>query len=172
VYERVRGETFGLLPGDPVASPAVWREVGTDLALLHRAADPASPLAGLACEELPDGGQLAEELAERGGFGTADARWLRHWLERLAGIAGEPPGTFVHGDVQTTNVMLVDGAYVALLAPPSGARSARRSMGQPIAMSTNRERWSWAATVIVSVGPLRCLATMKSASPARGDSLS
>jgi len=41
-----------------------------------------------------------------------------------------------------------------------------------IAMSMKRERCSCAATVTVSVGPLRCLATMKSASPARGDSLS
>ncbi len=62
----------------------------------------------------------------------------------------------------------------------TGSRSARRragfrccpeSVGQ-IAMSTKRDRCSWAATVIVSVGPFRCLATMKSASPARGDSLS
>jgi hypothetical protein len=41
-----------------------------------------------------------------------------------------------------------------------------------MAMSTKRDRWSCAATVTVSVGPLRCFATMKSASPARGDSLS
>ena len=39
-------------------------------------------------------------------------------------------------------------------------------------MSTNRENMPWNATVIVSVGPLRCLATMKSASPWRGLSFS
>lgn len=32
-------------------------------------------------------------------------------------------------------------------------------------MSTNRENIPWNATVMVSVGPLRCLATMRSASP-------
>lgn len=32
-------------------------------------------------------------------------------------------------------------------------------------MSTNRENIPWNATVMVSVGPLRCFATMRSASP-------
>jgi len=32
-------------------------------------------------------------------------------------------------------------------------------------MSTNRENIPWNATVIVSVGPLRCFATIRSASP-------
>jgi len=41
-----------------------------------------------------------------------------------------------------------------------------------ICMSTKREKCPWNATVMVSVGPLRCLATMRSASPARGDSFS
>lgn len=38
------------------------------------------------------------------------------------------------------------------------------------AMSTNRVRCNWEATVTVSRLPARFLATMKSASPARGDS--
>lgn len=42
----------------------------------------------------------------------------------------------------------------------------------PGAMSVKREKWPWKATVIVSVGPLRCLATIRSASPARGLSFS
>lgn len=32
-------------------------------------------------------------------------------------------------------------------------------------MSTNRENIPWNATVMVSVGPLRCFATIRSASP-------
>ena len=50
--------------------------------------------------------------------------------------------------------------------------AASSSAGGYICMSTNREKCPWNATVIVSVGPLRCLATMRSASPARGDSFS
>ena len=42
----------------------------------------------------------------------------------------------------------------------------------PGAMSVKREKWPWNATVMVSVGPLRCFATIRSASPARGESFS
>ena len=38
--------------------------------------------------------------------------------------------------------------------------------------STKREKWPWNPTSIVLVGPFRCLATMKSARPARGLSAS
>ena len=38
------------------------------------------------------------------------------------------------------------------------------------AIGANREYWPWNVTVTVSVGPLRCLARMKSASPLRADS--
>src|ERR1700730_8943316 len=40
------------------------------------------------------------------------------------------------------------------------------------AMLANRDRCSWCATVTVLVGPLRCLARMRSASPPRGSSRS
>jgi len=42
----------------------------------------------------------------------------------------------------------------------------------PGGRSTKREKWPWKPTVRVSVGPLRCLAMMRSASPARGLSFS
>jgi CubicO group peptidase (beta-lactamase class C family) len=38
------------------------------------------------------------------------------------------------------------------------------------AMGAKREYWPWKVTVTVSVGPLRCLARIRSASPLRGDS--
>jgi hypothetical protein len=38
------------------------------------------------------------------------------------------------------------------------------------AMGAKREYWPWNVTVTVSVGPLRCLARIRSASPLRGDS--
>jgi hypothetical protein len=37
-----------------------------------------------------------------------------------------------------------------------------------LAMFAKRDRCSWCATVMVLVGPLRCLARIRSASPARG----
>jgi len=38
------------------------------------------------------------------------------------------------------------------------------------AIGAKREYWPWNVTVTVSVGPLRCLARIRSASPFRGDS--
>ena len=38
------------------------------------------------------------------------------------------------------------------------------------AMGANREYWPWKVTVTVSVGPLRCLDRIRSASPLRADS--
>lgn len=49
---------------------------------------------------------------------------------------------------------------------------AERQLVSQLGMSTKRENMPWKATVMVSVGPLRCLATMKSASPWRGLSFS
>ena len=54
IYERVRGETLGLLDRDPAASPGVWRELGHDLALLHSGVTEDGSAAGLETDEMPD----------------------------------------------------------------------------------------------------------------------
>jgi aminoglycoside phosphotransferase (APT) family kinase protein len=118
VYERVRGETLGLLDLEPTATPAVWRELGRDLARLHLGVSPAGPAAGLALEALPDPRGLPDELAQRGLFTTVEARWLSGLLERFAGLdAGPPEPRFLHGDTQATNVMVAAGSleYLAVL---------------------------------------------------------
>jgi NAD(P)-dependent dehydrogenase (short-subunit alcohol dehydrogenase family) len=51
-----------------------------------------------------------------------------------------------------------------LSAEPTQAQRLRAAIG------AKREYWPWKVTVTVSVGPLRCLATIRSASPLRGDS--
>jgi aminoglycoside phosphotransferase (APT) family kinase protein len=115
VYERVQGETFGLLSGDLADASPVWRELGVDLARLHRGVGPDSAVAGLSLEELPAGAELAEHLAERGVVGAAEADWLLRWLRRLDEVAGERERVFAHGDIQSTNVMVAGGSYSALL---------------------------------------------------------
>jgi aminoglycoside phosphotransferase (APT) family kinase protein len=118
IYERVRGETLGLLPRDPAASPEVWRELGHDLALLHSGVTRDGPAAGLQIEELPDPRPWPDELAEEGYFTATEAQWLEQWLERLAPAALAPtPRRFLHGDSQATNVMVRGGSleYLAVL---------------------------------------------------------
>lgn len=118
IYERVRGETLGLLARDPAALPGVWRELGRDLALLHSGVAEDGPAAGLELDEMPDPRPWPEELAEAGYFTATEARWLAEWLERLAPAALAPvPRRFLHGDSQATNVMVSVGSleYLAVL---------------------------------------------------------
>lgn len=118
IYERVRGETLGLLDRDPATSPDVWRELGHDLALLHSGVSGDGPAAGLRMDEMPDPRPRPGELAEAGYFTAAEARWLEEWLERLAPRALAPvPRRFLHGDSQATNVMVEAGSlqYLAVL---------------------------------------------------------
>ena len=107
IYERVHGETLGLLDRDPAASPGVWRELGHDLALLHQGVAKDGPVAGLEMDQMPDPRPWPEELAQAGYFTATEARWLTAWLERLAPEALAPaPQCFLHGDSQATNVMV------------------------------------------------------------------
>lgn len=108
VYERVRGATLGLLELEPTDTPRVWRELGRDLARLHVGVSPDGPAGRLGTpEELPDPRPWTEELAADGYFTTMEARWLAEWLDRLAPAALTPvTPRFLHGDTQTTNVMV------------------------------------------------------------------
>src|SRR5262249_20899393 len=47
VYERVHGETLGLLELEPGDSPGAWRELGRDLGLLHSRVAEDGPAGGL-----------------------------------------------------------------------------------------------------------------------------
>ena len=106
IYERVRGDTLGLLDLRTKDTPAVWDEVGRDLARLHEGVSEDGPTAGLEPELRPDPRSLPDELASAGYFTSLEARWLSGWLERLAPVALAPLASrFLHGDLQTTNVM-------------------------------------------------------------------
>ena len=118
IYERVRGDTLGLLDLRTKDTPAVWDEVGRDLARLHEGVSEDGPTAGLEPELRPDPRSLPDELASAGYFTSLEARWLSGWLERLAPVALAPLASrFLHGDLQTTNVMVGHGSleYLALI---------------------------------------------------------
>ena len=107
IYERVRGETLGTIEGDPVDLPEVWRELGRDLALLHTGVREEGEIAALRSEPLPDPRPWTEELARDGQISAVEAGWLAGWLDRLApAVLASVPERFLHGDVQSTNVMV------------------------------------------------------------------
>ena len=119
LYERVQGETLGLLDLEPDETPDVWRELGHDLAQLHTGVNKEGAAGGLgAPEDLPDPRELPAELADTGHFGLPEARWLERWLDRLAPAARAPvKQCLIHGDIQSTNIMVQSRslAYAALL---------------------------------------------------------
>ena len=118
IYERIRGETLGLLNLEPYDTPAAWRALGHDLALLHACVIEDGPATELDYNDLPDPRAWPDELAEAGYFTTIEAKWLRRWLEHLAPAVLAPvQRRFRHGDVQATNMMVSPKSfdYLALI---------------------------------------------------------
>ena len=114
----MHGETLGLLDQEPGDSPAAWRELGRDLALLHthvtaQWADRRSRDSGL-----PDPRPWLDQIAQEGYFTPMEARWLLSWLDWLAPAAlASTPRCFLHGDIQTTNMLVRAGSldYLAVI---------------------------------------------------------
>jgi aminoglycoside phosphotransferase (APT) family kinase protein len=108
IYQRVHGQTLGLLGLEPTATPQVWRELGHDLAVLHLGVreDEFTRQVGTP-EDLPDPHFWIEQLATRGYFTPVEANWFTRWLDRLApALQVSIPKRFLHGDTQATNVMV------------------------------------------------------------------
>src|SRR5215207_6629343 len=64
IYERVHGETLGLLDHEPGDSPAAWRELGCDLALLHTHVAAQGPIAEVEIHGLPDPRLWLDQIAQ------------------------------------------------------------------------------------------------------------
>jgi aminoglycoside phosphotransferase (APT) family kinase protein len=118
IYERVHGQTLGLLDCEPGDSPAAWHALGRDLALLHTHVAAHGPIAEVQIHGLPDPRTWLDEIAQEGYFTPVEARWLLGWLDRLAPAAlATVTQCFLHGDIQSTNMLVRPGSldYLAII---------------------------------------------------------
>ena len=108
LWERVDGETLGMVRLDARATAHLWREVGGELARLHhRVTACPDPDGWLDTHERPsDLGPFVEALARARRIDAATASEIRDLLEQLAPLI--PPSIeprFIHGDIHPMNVM-------------------------------------------------------------------
>jgi aminoglycoside phosphotransferase (APT) family kinase protein len=119
LVERVHGDTLGLLDVRAEDTPITWEELGQDLAILHTRVARASPAGSLRSQEdLPSPLELAHVRADEGWFTSHETKWLVQWLEKLAPlVTSQQSESFLHCDVQSTNVLVKPGSheYLALL---------------------------------------------------------
>lgn len=119
VYERVPGEPRSALALPAAATPALWRELGADLARLHHGVAADGPAAQLARHdtEIDPRPWLAELHAQQ--IVTAEAAgWLGGWLDQLERFArATQPVRLCHGDVNASNIIAnpTTHGYLALI---------------------------------------------------------
>jgi len=100
------------LPGaEDTGSPTVARQVGAELAKLHRVtqAPPEVPQ-----DDPADPHALLDDLASAGWIGAADAMWLGEWFTRLeADIAPASRRALIHGDVAPQNLLSTPDGHLS-----------------------------------------------------------
>jgi aminoglycoside phosphotransferase (APT) family kinase protein len=119
IWQRIHGETLGLLSRSPRRDREAWVAVGRQLARLHQhvhaCADPNGWL------DRPDRAlDLAERvarLASTGHIDTATATDVERWVAALGPAVGATTARcFLHNDIHEMNVMCTEtGSLLALL---------------------------------------------------------
>ena len=119
LWERIHGETLGLFAPDPLSSPATWRDVGHQLALLHnRVLDCVDPHGWL--DHPTRDSHLEERIASMAAASNIDSALVRK-LEHCAkvwrpAVDSSLAVRFLHNDVHAMNVMCArDGSLLGLL---------------------------------------------------------
>jgi aminoglycoside phosphotransferase (APT) family kinase protein len=119
IWERIHGETLGLLPRDPRRDLATWHAVGRELARLHRlvrqCADPHGWLDDPGRELDLD--ERVVDLASAARIDAATAKEITGWIDALRpAVVAPPPRGFLHNDIHDMNVMCSrDGSLLAIL---------------------------------------------------------
>ena len=119
LWERVHGETLGLLTGEPNSMPNTWRAVGHQLFLLHsRVSECPDPNGYLDTDERNlDLDSLLGELVTSRRVNTATADEIGRLIEELRpriDMSVEP--CFCHNDVHDMNIMCArDDSLLAII---------------------------------------------------------
>jgi len=108
IYERAQGELLGHLPTDPVEFLPTYRELGREMALLHKIDVPEAKRAGLhKTFDYVDDAKVQKTL-ECGRISEAEAREIEKWIALLNGLIDDRSRrAFLHQDIHPWN-MFVD----------------------------------------------------------------
>jgi aminoglycoside phosphotransferase (APT) family kinase protein len=127
VLTRTRGVDLTRLDPRSAGMAGVLRQVGRELAKLHRLSPPApsarlghaaasapSTPSALAAVPVDDGGAdpwaLTGRLVEEGWIDAEAGRWLGGWFDRLsAHLPASPPPALIHGDIAPQNLLVHSG---------------------------------------------------------------
>ncbi|NUW34206.1 aminoglycoside phosphotransferase family protein [Nonomuraea sp. SMC257] len=108
VLTRARGADLAELDLPSAATDHVLRQVGRELAKLHRLSPATAPaLAALPVDGAADPWALTHRLLKEGWIDAEHARWLTGWFDRLsAHLPADPPMVLVHGDIAPQNLLV------------------------------------------------------------------
>ncbi|NUW39080.1 phosphotransferase family protein [Nonomuraea rhodomycinica] len=109
---RARGSDLADLALPAAGTERVLRQVGRELAKLHRLSPATAPaLAALPVDDgAADPWTLTHRLRTEGWLDAEHARWLTGWFDRLsARLPADPPVVLVHGDIAPQNLLISPG---------------------------------------------------------------
>ncbi|MFE7116860.1 phosphotransferase family protein [Streptomyces sp. NPDC057654] len=108
VLRRAVGRDMSVLDLPESAERDVLRQVGRELAKLHRQPPHAAGLPGVPVDDAPEDPRLLiARLLDGGWLDPGTARWLTDWLDRLsARLPADPPHVLVHGDIAPQNLLV------------------------------------------------------------------
>jgi hygromycin-B 7''-O-kinase len=106
IYRRAHGVMLGNLDIDPASLPKLYRELGRELAALHRMPIPKELSEPKDWQDWDNSNQIDRALAEA-KISANERDDIAHWMESLRKIAGERKfESLVHKDIHPWNLLV------------------------------------------------------------------